>query len=329
MRAGKRTMTRARRPRRRSRARRRASRSRAGPPGARPERRAGSSAVAEQKNVARPSRSIVARRSGVPKTNRTPSPSARRLTAPRRPAPPAAGRASGGSPRWSSGTRRAFSAYTVATPEVASVMPARAGPTTEAVWKRIEFSPMALGRCSRGTRLGRSDCRAGASARPAAAPKPATSRIDPGIRHVRRRHQRQRRGDQHHHHLGDQHEPPAIDGVRHHAAPEPEHENRADPRETDQTERQRLPARRGEERDVPEDRRPLHHRARHRHELAQPEQAEVPVAQRDERRRGAPRTRLGPPRAGPRRQAPARPGVQVSRTIAHRSWSRQRPPIFR
>ena len=115
---------------------------------------------------------------------------------------------------------------------------------------------------------------------------------DPGVRQARRRHQGERRGGQHHHDLGDEHEPPAIDGVRHHAAPEPEHENRADPREADQAERQRLPARWGEERDVPEDRRPLHHRARHRHELAQPEQAEVPVAQRDERRRGGRAARL-------------------------------------
>ena len=152
---------------------------------------------------------------------------------------------------------------------------------------------------------------------------------DPGARHGRRRHQGERRRGQHHHHLGDEHEPPAVDGVRHHAAPEPEHEDRADPRETDQAERQRLPARRGEERDVPEDRRPLHHRARHRHELAQPQQPEVPVAQRDERRRGGRRTPLRTPRAGPRRRGRRGPGVQASRTIAQRSWSRQRPPIFR
>ena len=41
--------------------------------------------------------------------------------------------------------------------------PAIDGPTTDAAWKTIVFRLSALGRCSRGTRLGISDWRAGAS----------------------------------------------------------------------------------------------------------------------------------------------------------------------
>ena len=94
-------------------------------------------------------------------------------------------------------------------------------------------------------------------------------------------------------------------------------------RQADHPERQRLPARRGQERDVPEDGRGLHHRAGHRHELTEPQEPEVPVPQRDERRcvgrrhRYARSRRVGRPggRVGagpsprPRRRAAAGPGL--------------------
>src|SRR5262249_27202078 len=75
----------------------------------------------------------------------------------------------------------AFKAYTVATLVVARATPGRAGPRTEADWYRIEFREIALGRSWSGTRLGSSDCRAGPSAEPAAAPIPATTRMTQGF----------------------------------------------------------------------------------------------------------------------------------------------------
>ena len=62
----------------------------------------------------------------------------------------------------------ALKAYTHATPPVAMTTPPSAGPATDATCAMIVFSVMAFGRCSRGTRLGTSDCRAGRSNAPAA-----------------------------------------------------------------------------------------------------------------------------------------------------------------
>ena len=46
--------------------------------------------------------------------------------------------------------------------------PPSAGPTTEATWNMIVLRLIAFGRCSRGTRFGTSDWRAGRSKAPAA-----------------------------------------------------------------------------------------------------------------------------------------------------------------
>ncbi len=62
----------------------------------------------------------------------------------------------------------ALKAYTHATPPVAITTPPSAGPATEATCTMIVFKVMAFGRCSRGTRLGVSDWRAGRSNAPAA-----------------------------------------------------------------------------------------------------------------------------------------------------------------
>lgn len=51
--------------------------------------------------------------------------------------------------------------------------PPSAGPTTAAVWNMMVFRAMAFGRCSRGTSVGTSACRAGKSKAPTAAPSAA------------------------------------------------------------------------------------------------------------------------------------------------------------
>src|SRR5207302_1992308 len=57
----------------------------------------------------------------------------------------------------------ALTAYTQAMPGPAITRPARVGPATEANWNIRVLSPIALARCSRGTRLGMSAWRAGPS----------------------------------------------------------------------------------------------------------------------------------------------------------------------
>ena len=57
----------------------------------------------------------------------------------------------------------ALTAYTQARPGPAITRPARVGPATEANWNIRVLSPIALARCSRGTRLGMSAWRAGPS----------------------------------------------------------------------------------------------------------------------------------------------------------------------
>ena len=53
-------------------------------------------------------------------------------------------------------------------------LPPIAGPATEAIWNMIVLSVIALGRCSRGTRFGISDWRAGPSNEPNADPSAAS-----------------------------------------------------------------------------------------------------------------------------------------------------------
>ena len=62
----------------------------------------------------------------------------------------------------------ALTAYTQARPGPAITRPASVGPATEANWNIRVLSPIALARCSRGTRLGMSAWRAGPSKQDAA-----------------------------------------------------------------------------------------------------------------------------------------------------------------
>src|ERR1043166_6089010 len=123
----------------------------------------GSSAVAEAKKVATKSSSMVERTMGCANTNRRPSRAAAQVTC-EAGAPAACGRA-----RMTSSAaitirkETAFTAYTHAMPGPAITRPARVGPATEANWNTSVLSPMALARCSRGTRLGMSAWRAGPS----------------------------------------------------------------------------------------------------------------------------------------------------------------------
>src|SRR4029453_2034946 len=114
----------------------------------------GSSAVADEKNVAKKSSSIVDRISGDLKTNRRPSIAAYSDTSSLAP----------GAEGWRAGTSRiinsatmtkaneiALATYTQPTPAAAIRIPPSDGPTTDAVWNMIVFRLIALGRCSRGT----------------------------------------------------------------------------------------------------------------------------------------------------------------------------------
>src|SRR6185436_17849877 len=58
--------------------------------------------------------------------------------------------------------------YTQPIPSVAITIPASDGPTIDDAWNMIVLRLIALDRCSRGTRLGTSACRAGASNAPTA-----------------------------------------------------------------------------------------------------------------------------------------------------------------
>ena len=57
----------------------------------------------------------------------------------------------------------AFSTYAQPTPAYPITRPPSAGPSTEAAWNMMVLRLIAFGRCSRGTRFGISDCRAGPS----------------------------------------------------------------------------------------------------------------------------------------------------------------------
>src|SRR6478672_5075625 len=136
----------------------------------------GSSAVADEKNVAKKSSSIVDRISGDLKTKRRPSSAACSDTSSLTP----------GADGWRAGTSRiinsatmtkaneiALATYTQPTPAAAIRIPPSDGPTTDAVWNMIVLRLIALGRCSRGTSDGTSALRAGRSNAPTAAPSAA------------------------------------------------------------------------------------------------------------------------------------------------------------
>src|SRR5881628_376706 len=100
----------------------------------------GSSAVADEKNVAKKSRSIVDRMSGERNTNRSPSSAAWKDTSSRD--PDADGGRAGTSRINSSATitnenEIAFATYTQPTPDAAISMPPSDGPTTDEVWNMI------------------------------------------------------------------------------------------------------------------------------------------------------------------------------------------------
>ena len=101
--------------------------------------------------------------SGAWNTNLRPSSAAVKLMSPF--SPPARSGTSRimSSARITSRNVAALSAYTHATPRLPMMSPPSAGPSTDAVWNMIALRLMALARCSRGTRLGTRDCRAGAS----------------------------------------------------------------------------------------------------------------------------------------------------------------------
>ena len=80
----------------------------------------------------------------------------------------------------------------------------------------------------------------------------------------------------------DDHHPAPVVDVGRHPADQREHDDRHDPDEADEAERQAPLAGFDQQRHVPQDARRLHHRAGERHDLAEPEQAEVAVLQGEE-----------------------------------------------
>jgi hypothetical protein len=104
------------------------------------------------------------------------------------------------------------------------------------------------------------------------------------MRHSAEREDRECERRQRHTRLCDQHDAAAIERIGHRAAGDREKDDWHQPDEADHAECDRPLFGRHEQRDVPEQRRNLHVRAGERNELARPEQAEVPVLKRDERR---------------------------------------------
>ncbi len=86
-------------------------------------------------------------------------------------------------------------------------------------------------------------------------------------------------GEERHQALRHQHEPPALVRVGDHAREDREQDDRHEAHQPDHAQGKALLVRRRKQRDVPQHGRRLHHRAGERHELPQPEQAEVAVVQ--------------------------------------------------
>ena len=96
---------------------------------------------------------------------------ARQLSSPRSSAGALDGcRASRRAPRSPRGTRPRSARTPSATPCDAITSPPSDGPSTHAIWNMIVFRLIAFGRCSRGTRFGINDWRAGPSNDAAAEP---------------------------------------------------------------------------------------------------------------------------------------------------------------
>ena len=85
------------------------------------------------------------------------------------------------------------------------------------------------------------------------------------------------------HDLRDEHETAPVERVGDDAPDEREDDDRHDLDEADEPERETFLVGRSEERDVPQDRGRLHHRAGERNELADPEEPEVAMLERGER----------------------------------------------
>ena len=139
----------------------------------------GSSAVADEKNVAKKSSSIVDRISGERKTNRSPSSAACSDTSSR-------DAGFGRRARRHVAHHQQRDDDEAERDRVGDVDPADAGARrsagrrapgrrTDAVWNMIVLRLIAFGRCSRGTSVGTSACRAGRSKAPTAAPSAAST----------------------------------------------------------------------------------------------------------------------------------------------------------
>ena len=88
-----------------------------------------------------------------------------------------------------------------------------------------------------------------------------------------------------HQRLRDQHQLAAVEDVGRDAAHQREEDDRQHPHEADHAERQRAAIVGHEQRDVPENRGRLHQAAGKRNQQADPEQTEVPVAERGKQSR--------------------------------------------
>ncbi len=112
-------------------------------------------------------------------------------------------------------------------------------PATEAIWTMTVFRLIAFGRCSRGTSIGTSACRAGGSKarRPRRAPtaRRAARRAAGPRRQRTPGRTRPRAAD-----LRDEHQLAPVEDVGGHAAQHRKHDDRHDADEPDHPERQRL-----------------------------------------------------------------------------------------
>lgn len=112
---------------------------------------------------------MLERISGDPKTKRKPSTAELQVTGTRSPLMRAGRSRMRSSEPITAVNESALKTYTQPTSSQTSASPATEGPITEASWKSVVLRPTALARCSRGTRLGTSEERAGPSIAEAAA----------------------------------------------------------------------------------------------------------------------------------------------------------------
>ena len=105
----------------------------------------------------------------------------------------------------------------------------------------------------------------------------------PDGRHAAKRNRPERERDHRRRDLREEHQPPPVPRVGDDAADHREDDDREDADQADEAEREPFPLRRDEQRDVPQQRRVLHHRAGEGDEQTDPDQPVVAVLQRDER----------------------------------------------